>query len=296
MSFGSFLKGLVSAIAPALGIIGMGFGASAVASGLGATVAGGEIASSALGGEALASSEAAGLTGGAASTGSLGVGMDLGSGLAQAGGVLGDAGGAVAGGVGAGAGLAEGLSTAGTMASSLSNVFNVAGAGSGSASGGFSLSDIWSQVKSISPAINTAAKGLQGATDLYSIYQGNQISKQAQQLGAQADPMGPYRAGYAQQLQQLQANPGDVSKIPGYQAGLTAVQRTLAAQGLTGSGNAMASLQQYGGNFYNQELARLAGLAGGTPGAGAQTQLAGQATALKTTTSAVGDLSKLFQS
>lgn len=38
--------------------------------------------------------------------------------------------------------------------------------------------------------------------------------------------------------------------MPGYQAGLEAVQRSLASQGYQGSGNMMAALQKYGGEAY----------------------------------------------
>lgn len=46
--------------------------------------------------------------------------------------------------------------------------------------------------------------------------------------------------------------PGDITSVPGYQAGLEAVQRSLAAQGYQGSGNMMAALHKYGGDAYNQ--------------------------------------------
>lgn len=46
-------------------------------------------------------------------------------------------------------------------------------------------------------------------------------------------------------------NAGDVTSLPGYQAGLEAVQRSMASQGYSGSGNMMAALQKYGGDFYN---------------------------------------------
>lgn len=88
------------------------------------------------------------------------------------------------------------------------------------------------------------------------------MAQQLQQSAQQADPMAAYRAQYAQQLQQLQQNPSSVANMPGYQAGLDAVQRSLAAQGYTGSGNMMAALQKYGGDFYQQQFNNLANLAG----------------------------------
>lgn len=47
-------------------------------------------------------------------------------------------------------------------------------------------------------------------------------------------------------------NPADITGIPGYQAGMEAVRRSLASQGYQGSGNMMAALQKYGGDFYDK--------------------------------------------
>lgn len=49
-------------------------------------------------------------------------------------------------------------------------------------------------------------------------------------------------------------NPADLPNLPGYQAGLEAVRRSMASQGYQGSGNMAAALQKYGGDFYNQEV------------------------------------------
>lgn len=71
------------------------------------------------------------------------------------------------------------------------------------------------------------------------------------------------------QLQNLMSDPSSVTEMPMYKAGLEAVQRTLGQQGLTGSGNAVLGLAEYGGNFYQQQLASLAAIAqGGTPAYG----------------------------
>lgn len=132
-------------------------------------------------------------------------------------------------------------------------------------------------------------------TGLYGIYEGDQLKKQAQLLAGQADPFASQRGQYAAQLSALNANPGAVlPTLPGYQAGLDAVQRSLAAQGYTGSGNMMAALQQYGGNAYQQESARLAGLAGANanPGTGASLSLAGTAGGLNLTLNSLGMISK----
>ena len=46
-------------------------------------------------------------------------------------------------------------------------------------------------------------------------------------------------------------NPKDIQGIPGYQAGQDAVMRSMSAQGYQGSGNMMAAMSKYGGDFYN---------------------------------------------
>lgn len=68
------------------------------------------------------------------------------------------------------------------------------------------------------------------------------------------------------QLRSLMSDPSKITEMPMYKAGLEAVQRTLGQQGLTGSGNAVLGLAEYGGNFYQQQLTTLASIArGGTP-------------------------------
>ena len=147
---------------------------------------------------------------------------------------------------------------------------------------------IWQSIQQLMPdkstmgTINTLGNV---GSSLYGMYNANQIRQQAQGL----DAMAPYRAGYAAQLAQLNANPGSVTSLPGYQFGMDqgsqALQRAAAAQGYTGSGNAQIALQQYGQNYANQYLQQqqqyLAGLAGGSNPASVQgtaiaAQLAGQ--------------------
>ena len=67
---------------------------------------------------------------------------------------------------------------------------------------------------------------------------------------------------YAQQIQQLQANPSSVESLPGYRAGLRAVQRAARAEGFGGSGTMAAALAGYGGQQYQRQLANLAALQG----------------------------------
>lgn len=176
-----------------------------------------------------------------------------------------------AGSAGAGQGLSGvlqslGLGGGGATSSGggLGSVLSSLGLGGGGSSGG-----LLDSLGGISGLVRT---GL----GLYSAYQGNQL---ADQIREQSDPFAQYRPYYGQRLAALEANP-DVTQIPGYQAGLDAVQRSLARQGFTGSGNAMVALQQYGGDFFNRERDRLATLAGaGTMpgnGLGAAAQLTGQ--------------------
>lgn len=88
---------------------------------------------------------------------------------------------------------------------------------------------------------------------------------------AMMDPFAPYRGAFAQQMMQLQRSPAAITSMPGYSAGLQAVQRQLGAQGYQGSGNMAAELAQFGGDFYNRTMAQLGQLAGAgaAPGAGA---------------------------
>jgi len=122
------------------------------------------------------------------------------------------------------------------------------------------------------------AKGIDVGAGGYGLLQARRMQKLAQMRAQQMDPFGPQRAQYAQQLQALMANPSSIENMPGWQAGHTAVQRALAAQGYTGSGNAMAALQKYGGDFFNNQVQQLAGLAGANinPAAGADMAMQGE--------------------
>lgn len=112
-------------------------------------------------------------------------------------------------------------------------------------------------------------QGLGLLSGVSSIYSGLEAQKQAKRLQEMAqasmstDAMDPYRAGYASQLQSLVNDPSSLEKTPGYQAGLQALQRSLAAQGFTGSGNAQAALTKYGGDAYAQQVELLRRLASG---------------------------------
>ena len=80
------------------------------------------------------------------------------------------------------------------------------------------------------------------------------------------------------QLMGLLNDPGSIYSTPQYQAafgqGQSAVNATLAAQGLNASGNQLAALQSYGQTFgqnaYNTQLSQLSGLYGQALGANQQ--------------------------
>lgn len=85
-----------------------------------------------------------------------------------------------------------------------------------------------------------------------------------------SDPFAKYRPAYGAALADLEANPNTITSRPGFQAGIETINRQMGAKGYLGSGNQVAALSRYTGDFYNQEAQRLAGLAGAgqTPGAG----------------------------
>jgi hypothetical protein len=122
--------------------------------------------------------------------------------------------------------------------------------------------------------------GVRSIFDIASGIYGMNLASDARKA---SDPFSPYRGAYGEALSQLESNPGAIVNRPGFQAGLLAIDRSAAAKGYTGSGNAMSSLARFGGDFYNQEAQRLAGLAGANqaPGAGQfqSAQLASQSLA-----------------
>ena len=113
--------------------------------------------------------------------------------------------------------------------------------------------------------------------------QAGQIGNSTQKAVGLADPNAQYAPGYANQLNQMmtgQFSPTDPSYQWRYQQGLDALQRTGAAQGMTGSGNMMAELEKYGQGMasteYGNQFNRLRELTGGSPAA-AQATMQGQA-------------------
>lgn len=95
---------------------------------------------------------------------------------------------------------------------------------------------------------------------IYGMSQASQMQDLAKQL---AQSGGQYAPGYAAQLNALMKNPSSITSMPGYEAGMDAVTRSMAAQGYQGSGNMATALQKYGGDFFNNQVAQLQGLAQG---------------------------------
>lgn len=177
-------------------------------------------------------------------------------------------------------------STSGLTAADLSGAAT-AGAGAGTASlGGQTINPITGALTTAAPAspisqglslnpstwsLSNAAKSLGSlpltsdlsiASGIYGMTQAQQLQQLAQMQAAQQQTLFNQQQGYAGQLSQLSQNPGMVTSLPGYQAGLQAVERSQAANGYLGSGNMMAALQQYGGQAYQQQFNNLSALSG----------------------------------
>jgi hypothetical protein len=111
-----------------------------------------------------------------------------------------------------------------------------------------------------------------------------QAAEQAQQqteLGeraiAAADPYAAHRGAAAERLNALMNDPSSIRNTASYKARMQAVQRQLASQGYTGSGNALVEAAEAAGTAYQQEFDNLALLsgAGATPGGGYGTAMSG---------------------
>jgi hypothetical protein len=86
---------------------------------------------------------------------------------------------------------------------------------------------------------------------------------------AASDPYGPYRNAAALKLNNLMDNPGSITDTAEYKSRQTAASRMMAAQGYTGSGNALAAVAEAGGQSYQQAFNNLATISGaGQPGLG----------------------------
>jgi len=76
------------------------------------------------------------------------------------------------------------------------------------------------------------------------------------------DPYAQYRPAAAQQLNALMKDPSSAVNSGYGLAEQQAASRTMAAQGYTGSGNALVAAAQAGGNAYQQQFNNLAMLSG----------------------------------
>jgi len=212
---------------------------------------------------------------------------------------------ALTGGAGTGAALGGGAVDLGTASGADLSAFYggtdagaTLGSGAGAAAGGSAAAGgLGSSLTSLLTGKASLPQYAQLLASLYGLYQGNQL----QSMAKNADPFGPYRAGFAQQLQQLMANPSSVTSLPGYQASMQAgeqsLTRNLASQGLTGSGTAASSLVNYGSQFemqaFQQQLQNLMGLSGANIN-GAGTNMAGYAAGANTINQSLNNLVKLW--
>jgi hypothetical protein len=132
-------------------------------------------------------------------------------------------------------------------------------------------------------AITAAVIGTAGA--IYAAKKSSDAAKDQAALGREAieaaDPFRQYRPQYAQQLNTLMSDPSSIANTPEYKARQTAAARQLAAQGYTGSGNAILEAATAGGESYQQAFNNLAMLSGASvaPGGGYQSAIAGNAAA-----------------
>lgn len=126
-------------------------------------------------------------------------------------------------------------------------------------------------------AITAAAIGVAGS--IYATKKASDQAKEQAKLGekaiAAADPYAQYRPEAAGQLNALMKDPSSITNTPEYKARLEAAARQLAAQGYTGSGNAILEAANAGGAAYQQAFDNLALLSGANvaPGGGYSTAL-----------------------
>lgn len=129
-------------------------------------------------------------------------------------------------------------------------------------------------------AVTAAAIG--AATAIYGAKQASKQAKDQKKLAQKsidaADPFRQYRPKYAEQLDKLMSDPSSITSTPEYKARLDAAARQMAAQGYTGSGNAIIEAANAGGAAYQQAFQNLGQLAGAgvTPGGGYDQALASQ--------------------
>lgn len=109
--------------------------------------------------------------------------------------------------------------------------------------------------------VGSAAVGVVGSALLGGGGKGSSSSG-ANSSTAAYDPYAQYRGAAATKLNSLMSDPNSLTQLPEYQAQMQAASRTMAAQGYTGSGNALVAAAQAGGNAYQQAFNNLAMLSG----------------------------------
>lgn len=82
-----------------------------------------------------------------------------------------------------------------------------------------------------------------------------------------------YETSASRQISNLLNDPSSITESGTFKTGMEAVMRSLGSQGLTGSGNALMALQDYGANYYMNQIKMLQGLASGTPSVGTGTSM-----------------------
>lgn len=151
-------------------------------------------------------------------------------------------------------------------------------------------------------AITSAIVGVAG-----SIYAAKQAKSQAKEQNTiaregieAADPYKAYRGDAAVKLNALMSDPSAIQDTAEYKSRIQAAQRQLAAQGYTGSGNALVEAAEAGGGAYQQAFSNLAMLSGANqqPGQGyanaSQAMADGNSTKNSATAGIVNNLSNLI--
>src|ERR1700754_120119 len=105
-------------------------------------------------------------------------------------------------------------------------------------------------------AITTAVAAVASVgVGAYSAYNSNKNAKKAMALG---DSQNDRQTFFANELVDLMNNPNKILDDPGYKElfdqGTTAINRSNALDGFTGSGNAAIELQQFGQGFASKYL------------------------------------------
>ena len=117
------------------------------------------------------------------------------------------------------------------------------------------------------------------ATTVYATDQAKKQQKAAQKQADKQmealDPFAQYRPEYAKRLSDLAKDPSSIKDTASYKARLQAAERTMAAQGYTGSGNALVAAADAGAAAYQQEFDNLAMLSGATQGQSARSSAYG---------------------